>query len=276
VRALEEAVQKLSALGHELVPFHPHSSGAVTWEEMRGVAIAMGALGHDESKAESKKTDENEEGERKNEEGEKVVGSYGGGPLDGETMHPDLVAMYTPPPKETQSAAAVSLPHTTSPQLLQSAIAARDDLRDKFGRAWRDHQLDVVLCPAWSYPAPPVEEVRNLTWSVRTTQVFNILDYPAGVVPVTLVTTDDAAAAYEPATDDVQLAQAAIKSVRGSVGLPVGLQLVAPPWEEELCLHAMSELSRVMPFDHTQHARLQPTPRRPAELGGPPEALASL
>ena len=44
---------------------------------------------------------------------------------------------------------------------------------------------------AWGFPAPPVEEVRNLAQAVWTTQVYNLLDVPVGVVPVGRVTRED-------------------------------------------------------------------------------------
>ena len=49
----------------------------------------------------------------------------------------------------------------------------------------------------------------------------NVLDFTAGVVPVTLVSEADLATAYEPRTDDQALAEAARRAVAGSLGLPV-------------------------------------------------------
>merc|ERR1719163_841791 len=100
-------------------------------------------------------------------------------------------------------------------------MAKRDRLRDAITKAMSDRKIDVLLTPAWATPAPQVEEARNHIWAVRTTRVFNFLDFPAGVVPVTLVTAADVAAPYEPRTDHAALAESVKKTVAGSEGLPI-------------------------------------------------------
>ena len=51
---------------------------------------------------------------------------------------------------------------------LQAAMATRDRLRDKFARFWKANELDLVLCPVFPFPPPPVEEVREGKWSVHS------------------------------------------------------------------------------------------------------------
>ncbi|XP_069089325.1 fatty-acid amide hydrolase 1-like [Pleurodeles waltl] len=83
------------------------------------------------------------------------------------------------------------------------------------------------------------------------THLFNVLNFPAGVVPVTIVTEDDEEQLkqykghYNDHWDNL-LKQAA----RGGVGLPVAVQCVALPWQEELCLRLMKEVEQV-----THHRR---------------------
>jgi len=89
------------------------------------------------------------------------------------------------------------------------------------------------------------------------------------------VTADDLRTPYDPETEDEPLSQAARAAVENSLGLPVAVQLVAPPWREDVCLRAMMEVQRLVPFDHTQHARLEPTPRRSPDLGSKPELIHS-
>jgi fatty acid amide hydrolase len=167
----------------------------------------------------------------------------------------------------------------TSVSEYHAVIAYRDKLRDCFMRAWRDADLDVVLCPAWAFPAPLVQDVRLATWAVKTTQVFNILDLPAGVVPVTTVSNADLAVvpAYDPQTDDAALAEAARRSVEGSEGLPVCVQVVGLPWREEQVLRAMQEIETGIGAAvggsielANRHSQLQPVPRTTLELGGQP------
>jgi len=266
VRALEAARDALQAAGHTLVPFRAASEGKVTREDIRGCDYAMLAL---DNKSGLPAKGQSEKGEIK-------VGNYGGSFMRGERTHPDLAAAYTPAPQGTKSARKASMPRTSTPGLYQAAIAQRDVLRDCFAAYWRDLQLDALICPAWPFPAPPVEEVRNYhRGDVDGTRMFNFLDYPAGVVTVTKVTAEDLAKPYDPDTDDQFMVQCAQASVANSLGLPMAVQVVALPWREELCLRVMLEVQGHLPFDHTQHARLMPVPRRSPDLGARPEAITT-
>lgn len=267
-RAVELAKAALEAAGHTLVPFRPNSEGACTLAEVHGCDWALTVL--DNSGGASKQQQQHPQISP-----DGNAGSYGGGPLRGERLHPDLVAAYTGPPRGTKSALATRIPRTSTPGLYQAAVAKRDQLRDRFAGYWDALEVDVLLCPVWPYPPPPVEEVRKAHECYIHTRVYNFLDYPAGVLPVTTVSAEDLSTAYDPGTDHVALAQAACAAVMGSLGLPVAVQVVAKPWQEELCLRAMLEVQRRVSFDHTQHARLKPTPRRCLELGGHPELVAT-
>lgn len=264
IRAVEMAKEALEAAGHTLVPFRPQTDNVLTRAELNGCDHAMNVLDNSAGQPQSDRKEEN-------------VGNYGGGPLKGERIHPDLAAAWTSPPKNTKSSIGTKHARTTTPGLYQEAIAWRDRLRDKFARYWGNLNLDVILCPACPFPATPVEETRNwhiggVSWS----RVYNFLDYPAGTVTVTTVNEADLAKPYDPDTDDPYMAQAAKAGVAGSLGLPMSVQLVAPSWREELCLRAMLEVQRRLPFDHTQHARLKPTPRRSPDLGARPELVGTV
>mmetsp|Transcript_32613 Transcript_32613/g.45511 ORF Transcript_32613/g.45511 Transcript_32613/m.45511 type:complete len:172 (-) Transcript_32613:13-528(-) len=162
------------------------------------------------------------------------------------------------------------MPPTNTPKRYQAALAARDRLRDKFAGFWKANELDLLLCPVFPFPPPPVEEVRKGSGRYIHTRIYNFLDYAAGVVPATRVTEEDLLQGYDAKTDDVPLAEMATLAVEGSLGLPVAVQLVAPPWREELCLGGMLEVQRLLAFDGNAHVRLSPTPRRPPSLGARP------
>ena len=169
LRSMEETMERLRARGHTLVPFAPNTESIAPYARMNAVMIGMyGGGERDEPPAPKPKKDP-----------KKNVGSYGGGPLEGEEIHPDLdPANHVVGGSDSAPGQSQMLPAPTSMSKYHDIIAQRDLLRDSFARAWRDADLDVVLCPAWSYPAPPVEEVRNLGPSVRSTQVYNFFDFP--------------------------------------------------------------------------------------------------
>uniref|UniRef100_G3SMK6 Fatty-acid amide hydrolase 1 n=1 Tax=Loxodonta africana TaxID=9785 RepID=G3SMK6_LOXAF len=112
---------------------------------------------------------------------------------------------------------------------------------------WRALDLDVLLTPMLS-PALDLNAPGKATGAVSYTMLYNCLDFPAGVVPVTTVTAKDEAQMehYRGYFGDIWdwMLQKAMKK---SVGLPVAVQCVALPWQEELCLRFMREVERLMP-----------------------------
>ncbi|NXJ73672.1 FAAH1 hydrolase, partial [Trogon melanurus] len=112
----------------------------------------------------------------------------------------------------------------------------------QFIAQWKKLNLDVMLCPMLS-PALPIGYPEKLSAAVSYTMLYNALDFPAGVVPVTMVTEEDEEElkgyqGYFRDWWDRTLAEA----FHGSVGLPVAVQCVALPWQEELCLRFMKEV----------------------------------
>ena len=64
---------------------------------------------------------------------------------------------------------------------------------------------------------------------------YNLLNFPAGVVPVTRASGDDSVRANP--SDRIEKVAASVE--QGSVGLPVGVQVVGRPFEEHKVLAAM-------------------------------------
>ena len=85
--------------------------------------------------------------------------------------------------------------------------------------------------PAWTHGVG-----ENLILGGAYTALYNVLGYPAGVVPVTRVRAGEEIG-RKPSRDLVQ--QAAYNVEQGSAGLPIGVQVVARPWREHVALAAM-------------------------------------
>ncbi|XP_065265678.1 vitamin D3 hydroxylase-associated protein-like [Emys orbicularis] len=120
-----------------------------------------------------------------------------------------------------------------------AAVAA---YRTEFIAKWRELELDVMLCPALG-PAFNKGYPGKLFAATSYTNLYNVLNFPAGVVPVTAVTEADEEElknykGHYGDPWDKRLREA----VEGAVGLPVAVQCVAPPWQEELCLRFMKEV----------------------------------
>lgn len=72
----------------------------------------------------------------------------------------------------------------------------------------------------------------------------------SGVVPVTTVAPDEALydVALLPPSQRDSVARLTSEAMRGSEGLPVGVQVMTPMWRDELCLHIMEEVEKGVNF----------------------------
>ncbi|XP_008826735.1 fatty-acid amide hydrolase 1 [Nannospalax galili] len=111
---------------------------------------------------------------------------------------------------------------------------------------WKAMNLDVLLTPMLG-PALDLNASGRATGAISYTVLYNCLDFPAGVVPVTTVTAEDDAQMehYRGYFGDIW-DKILKKGMKKSVGLPVAVQCVALPWQEELCLRFMREVEQLM------------------------------
>nr|XP_010309518.1 PREDICTED: vitamin D3 hydroxylase-associated protein-like [Balearica regulorum gibbericeps] len=114
--------------------------------------------------------------------------------------------------------------------------------RTEFIARWRELRLDVVLCPVLG-PAFTTGYPGKLLTAISSTMLYNVLNFPAGVVRVSTVTEADEEELklYRGCCDD-PWDRTLKQAVTGAVGRPVAVQCVALPWQEELCLRFMKEV----------------------------------
>jgi fatty acid amide hydrolase len=96
--------------------------------------------------------------------------------------------------------------------------------------------FDLVLSPPCALPACTHGAARDLGLAGSYSLLANVLGFPAGVVPVTHVRADEEGTRPE-SRDAVE--RTAAKVDRGSAGLPVGVQVMARPWRDDVALAAM-------------------------------------
>jgi fatty acid amide hydrolase len=113
-------------------------------------------------------------------------------------------------------------------------VEATIDYRERFHQSLGD--CDVILCPATALPAFRHGAAEELALAGAYTCLYNVLGWPAGVLPVTRVGKSEES--DRPPSRDV-MDCAARETERGSAGLPIAVQVVARPWREDLVLAAM-------------------------------------
>ncbi|KAL5112088.1 Fatty acid amide hydrolase 1 [Taenia crassiceps] len=124
--------------------------------------------------------------------------------------------------------------------------------QEEFAKAWAAAKLDVLLCPAFPFPAP-LEDTPDvlIAGAVTFTSIYNLLDYPSGVVPVSKVSEGDVEAArkleneYRKGGDWLNATHAKLQS--DTKGLPVVVQVVGKPFDEETVLRVMREIEESLP-----------------------------
>ena len=107
-------------------------------------------------------------------------------------------------------------------------LAARDELAAAFSRAVAG--CDAVVCPVSAVPALRRGSAARLVLAAAPCLLANLLDLPAGAVPVTAVAAHEAGQRRW-SVDPVLRAAAATD--RGSAGLPVGVQVIGCPGRDE-------------------------------------------
>jgi fatty acid amide hydrolase len=103
--------------------------------------------------------------------------------------------------------------------------------------------FDVLLAPACGLPALPHGESKNLATVGAYGILYNVLGYPAGVVPVSRVGPHEQIGHKR--TPD-RMDRAAVRAETGSVGLPIGVQVIARPWREHVAFAVMLALESVV------------------------------
>jgi fatty acid amide hydrolase len=125
-------------------------------------------------------------------------------------------------------------------------IEAQMAYQQRFARALDDDPggpFDLIICPAASLPAFQHGASGDLLTAGAYATLYNVLGYPAGVVPVSTVRPGEEQP-RKPGRDAAQ--RAASRAETGSAGLPLTAQVVARPWREHVALAAMRAIEEAV------------------------------
>nr|XP_012775590.1 vitamin D3 hydroxylase-associated protein isoform X2 [Maylandia zebra] len=131
------------------------------------------------------------------------------------------------------------------PELWKQHAAVEDYIQETIAH-WRSCNIDVLLCPVIG-PAYNLFYCSKIPTAISYTVVYNLLNFPAGVVTVSTVTAKDEEelkhykGCYQDMWDKLFK-----EAVTGGEGLPVAVQCVALPWQDELCLRLMKEVEQLV------------------------------
>jgi fatty acid amide hydrolase len=122
---------------------------------------------------------------------------------------------------------------------LDRLIQARERYCLRFRKALEADRFDAILCPPAALPALLHGSSSDLNGFDSYARLYNLLGMPAGVVAAGRVRAGEESDRI-PHRDSVD--RAAARTEKGSAGLPVGLQVAAPWWREDIVLAVMGAL----------------------------------
>ena len=133
---------------------------------------------------------------------------------------------------------------------LWALTARRTRLRLGEMEAWRRAELDAVICPITTTPALRHGDSHDFALGAVHAMRYNLLNLPAGVVPVTRVRRDETARPTR--RDRLDKKAAAIEAE--SAGLPIAVQVVARPYREDVALAVMKVIESAARSDPSHPA----------------------
>ncbi|KAG9311783.1 amidase signature enzyme [Chiua virens] len=134
-------------------------------------------------------------------------------------------------------------------------IAKREDYRARWFKVWRDNEVegglgdqgvDFVLTVPNALPAVPHRGMRHGWKACGYTFLFNLLDYSAGVMPITHVQKTDVVPRTFRARNAIERENFRMYDATAMEGLPVGVQVVGKRLDEERVLEGMKLIEKLM------------------------------
>jgi fatty acid amide hydrolase len=119
----------------------------------------------------------------------------------------------------------------------------------RYYEAMLRQKIDVIITAGFALPAFKHNGSADLNPLAVSTFLFNVTRMPAGSVPITVVREDEQYYKDEdfPAIDILSVN--ANKMMKQSKGLPIGIQVAALPYHDELVLRAMKIISEQLSFE---------------------------
>ncbi|GMT25391.1 hypothetical protein PFISCL1PPCAC_16688 [Pristionchus fissidentatus] len=127
-----------------------------------------------------------------------------------------------------------------------------DNYKQQFIAYWKALGIDALVCPSFAVTAVTHEYPSQLAPCALSSGLFNLVDFPCGSLPVGRVSKGDDEAIVDPTVFPVgrnPILKLMRDGCKSSEGLPLTVQVVTLPLEEELCLSVMATIERLTNYD---------------------------
>ena len=118
-----------------------------------------------------------------------------------------------------------------------------EQLKNEFVDIYQDNHYDAIIAPV--VPIPPFKHTHGseLLFLMDYTMTFNLLDFPAGVIPIRK--SRKSLKRYEDGYNDF-ITRRIRENLEDSQGLPIGIQVATISNKDEACLAIMDRIDRVL------------------------------
>ncbi|TCD62724.1 hypothetical protein EIP91_006522 [Steccherinum ochraceum] len=148
--------------------------------------------------------------------------------------------------RDEHEAGLIESLHAKTIEQFYAQIVNRETYRFKWFQFWKEQELDFVLCVPNALPAVPHGGPRTGWKTTLGTMIYNVLDYTAGVMPITKVDRTLDTVPKPTPRNTIEREAYAMYDADSMHGLPVGVQLVGQKLEEEKVLEGMKLIARLL------------------------------
>ena len=132
---------------------------------------------------------------------------------------------------------------------LFESVKEMEAMKDEVLELWKSKNLDAIISPGLALPAVRHGTAHSLYLNACYPLFWNLMNFPTGVLPITKVRSEETQYTNQDRKhkgDKYDLL--AGECLKGSAGLPVGIQLSTLPFEDEKCLAIMKEIESGIQF----------------------------
>jgi len=123
----------------------------------------------------------------------------------------------------------------------------KDQVEQQFFNFWREKEFDAIITPGSALPALDHGTSGELALNVSYLWISNMFNLPAGIIPVTRVKAGEDHYGKDDSVFRDWLYRLAVDAMKGTEGLPLGVQVLTLPFEDEKCLGIMKSLQDKFP-----------------------------
>jgi amidase len=235
-RGVMEVVDKLKEQGHDVVEFHPPN----VWEALE---IFYGLVSMDG--------------------GQKILAPLQGDPMEPSVKSLAFAASLWRPVRwlltkvldwlgMPLAALSVRMLRSKSIHEQWDLVTRRNQYRNDFLQAWLEassddgREMDVIVCPVHPLPQLKHGVAGLMPYAAVYCILYNVLDLPAGVLPVTTVDKDKDAIPWNKQVLVEEATLHAAYDVEAMHGAPVAVQVVARRLQEEKVLMCMEKFEDML------------------------------